>query len=101
MEHKSRRPDILVDDELIHAFYEERVPAGIHNGADFEKWRRSRAREPEAAYLKRDDLMRHQASGITTDNFPPSSSGATPSGSSTSSSARAARRRHHTVPVAR
>ena len=26
MEHKSRRPDILVDDELIFAFYDARVP---------------------------------------------------------------------------
>jgi ATP-dependent helicase HrpA len=71
MEHKSRRPDILVDDELIHAFYEERVPEGIHNGADFEKWRKEAEREnPKLLCLKRDDLMRHEAAGITTDNFP-------------------------------
>ncbi len=71
MEHKSRRPDILVDDELIHAFYEERVPQGIHNGADFEKWRRQAERENQKLlFLKREDLMRHQAAGITTDNFP-------------------------------
>ncbi|MDH3321289.1 MAG: DUF3418 domain-containing protein, partial [Betaproteobacteria bacterium] len=71
MEHKSRRPDILVDDELIHAFYEERVPPGIHNGADFDKWRKEAEREnPKLLHLKRDDLMRHEAAGITTDNFP-------------------------------
>ncbi len=71
MEHKSRRPDILVDDELIHAFYEERVPEGIHNGADFEKWRKEAEREnPKLLHLKRDDLMRHEAAGITTDAFP-------------------------------
>lgn len=71
MEHKSRRPDILVDDELIHAFYEERVPEGIHNGADFETWRKEAEREhPKLLHLKRDDLMRHEAAGITTDNFP-------------------------------
>jgi ATP-dependent helicase HrpA len=71
MEHKSRRPDILVDDELIHAFYDERVPRGIHNGADFDKWRREAEREiPKLLFLQRDDLMRHEAAGITTDNFP-------------------------------
>ncbi|MEO8717429.1 MAG: ATP-dependent RNA helicase HrpA [Burkholderiales bacterium] len=71
MEHKSRRPDILVDDELIHAFYDERVPEGIHNGADFEKWRKGAEREnPKLLHLKREDLMRHEAAGITTDNFP-------------------------------
>ena len=35
LEHKSRRPDVLVDDELIYAFYDSLVPEGIHNGADF------------------------------------------------------------------
>jgi ATP-dependent helicase HrpA len=71
MEHKSRRPDILVDDELIHAFYDERVPEGIHNGADFEKWRKeAEQKNPKLLFLKRDDLMRHEAAGITTDNFP-------------------------------
>ena len=71
MKHKSRRPDILVDDELIHAFYEERLPQGIHNGADFEKWREEAEREqPKLLHLKREDLMRHEAAGITTDAFP-------------------------------
>ena len=71
MEHKARRPDILVDDELIHAFYDARVPEGIHNGADFEKWRKDAERDdPKLLFLKRDDLMRHEAAGITTDNFP-------------------------------
>ncbi|MGE0876672.1 MAG: ATP-dependent RNA helicase HrpA [Burkholderiales bacterium] len=72
LEHKSRRPDILVDDDLVHAFYDARLPAGIHNGADFEKWRREAERdEPKLLYLSRDDLMRHEAAGITTENFPP------------------------------
>jgi ATP-dependent RNA helicase HrpA len=71
LEHKSRRPDILVDDELIYAFYDARVPEGITNGADFEKWRREAERaQPKLLQLRREDLMRHEAAGITTDNFP-------------------------------
>jgi ATP-dependent helicase HrpA len=71
LEHKSRRPDILVDDELIYAFYDARVPEGIHNGADFEKWRKEAERaQPRLLHLERKDLMRHEAAGITTDNFP-------------------------------
>jgi ATP-dependent helicase HrpA len=71
LEHKSRRPDILVDDELIFAFYDARVPEGITNGADFEKWRREAAlAQPKLLHLRREDLMRHEAAGITTDNFP-------------------------------
>ena len=72
LEHKSRRPDVLVDDELIFAFYDARIPAGMHNGADFEKWRKEAERaQPKLLYLKKDDLMRHEAAGITTEHFPP------------------------------
>ncbi len=72
LEHKSRRPDVLVDDELIFAFYDARIPAGIHNGADFEKWRKEAERDqPKLLFLKKDDLMRHEAAGITTEHFPP------------------------------
>ena len=71
LEHKSRRPDVLVDDELIYAFYDSLVPEGIHNGAAFEDWRREAERaNPKLLYLKRDDLMRHEAAGITTAQFP-------------------------------
>ncbi len=71
LEHKSRRPDVLVDDELIHAFYESHVPEGIHNGADFDRWRReAEAKSPNLLFLKREDLMRHEAAEITTEQFP-------------------------------
>jgi len=71
LEHKSRRPDVLVDEELIYAFYDSLVPAGIHNGAAFEHWRReAEAGNPKLLYLKREDLMRHEAAGITTELFP-------------------------------
>jgi ATP-dependent helicase HrpA len=72
LEHKARRPDVLVDDELIYAFYDARIPQEMHNGADFEHWRKQAEREnPKLLFLKRDDLMRHEAAGITTDQFPP------------------------------
>jgi ATP-dependent RNA helicase HrpA len=71
LEHKSRRPDVLVDEELIFAFYDELVPEGIHNGAAFEAWRReAEAAEPRLLFLRREDLMRHEAAGITTAQFP-------------------------------
>ena len=72
LEHKSRRPDVLVDDELIVAFYDRLIPEGLANGADFEKWRKEAEREnPRLLYLEREDLMRHEAAGVTTDAFPP------------------------------
>ncbi|PLZ02796.1 ATP-dependent RNA helicase HrpA, partial [Burkholderia sp. WAC0059] len=77
LEHKSRRQDVLVDDELIYAFYDGAVPQGIHTGAAFERWYRDEVKksgQPEdrlrLLYLSRDDLMRHEAAGVTTDLFP-------------------------------
>jgi ATP-dependent helicase HrpA len=73
LEHKSRRPDVLVDDELIYAFYDSIVPndRDIHNGAAFDAWRREAEKaNPKLLYLKREDLMRHEAAGITTAQFP-------------------------------
>ncbi|BCA66145.1 ATP-dependent RNA helicase HrpA [Fluviibacter phosphoraccumulans] len=72
LEHKQRRQDVLVDDALIEAFYDARIPADVVNGAGFDAWRRDAEKaNPKLLYLNRDDLMRHEAGGVTTDNFPP------------------------------
>ncbi|MBY4823476.1 ATP-dependent RNA helicase HrpA, partial [Burkholderia contaminans] len=77
LEHKSRRQDVLVDDELIYAYYDQAIPEGIHTGAAFERWYRDEVKksgQPEdklrLLYLSRDDLMRHEAAGVTTELFP-------------------------------
>lgn len=71
LEHKSRRPDVLVDEELIHAFYDAKLPADITSLAALEHWRREAERsEPKLLFLEKDQLMRHEAAGITTDAFP-------------------------------
>ncbi len=71
LEHKSRRQDVLVDDELIYAFYDSQVPQGISNGRDFENWWREASRtQPNLLRLTREELMRHEAAGITTSAFP-------------------------------
>ncbi len=71
LEHKTRRLDVLVDDELIAAFYDRLIPSGITSGAGFESWRIEVERgEPKLLYLSRDELMRHEAAGVTTDVFP-------------------------------
>ena len=71
LEHKQRRQDVLVDDELIFAFYDSLLPEGIHNGATFDHWRKEAEREnSKLLYLSKDDLMRHSAAGVTTEAFP-------------------------------
>jgi ATP-dependent helicase HrpA len=71
LEHRSRRPDILVDDSLIEAFYDGQIPADVHHGAALEAWWRQASRQnPKLLFLNRDELMRHEAAGITTEVFP-------------------------------
>ncbi|HUH40484.1 MAG TPA: ATP-dependent RNA helicase HrpA, partial [Castellaniella sp.] len=71
LEHQTRRPDILVDDALIQAFYEQQIPADICQTVSLEKWARGLDKATAARLLlTRDDLMRHDAAGVTTDVFP-------------------------------
>ncbi len=71
LEHKSRRQDVLVDDELIHAFYDQQLPADVFSGHTLERWYLDEVkRQPRLLLLTRDELMRHEAAGITTAAFP-------------------------------
>ncbi|MEO8152327.1 MAG: ATP-dependent RNA helicase HrpA [Rhizobacter sp.] len=71
LEHKSRRQDVLVDDELIHAFYDQQLPADVCSGYTLERWYREEVkRQPRLLLLTREELMRHEAAGITTSAFP-------------------------------
>lgn len=71
LEHKSRRQDVLVDDELIHAFYDAQIPAEVVSGATLERWYREESRrQPRLLMLTREELMRHEAAGITSAAFP-------------------------------
>lgn len=71
LEHKSRRQDVLVDEELIYAFYDQQVPKDVYNGATFEGWYRQASRaQPDLLKLTREELMRHEAAGITSNAFP-------------------------------
>ncbi len=71
LEHQTRRPDILVDDSLIYAFYDQQIPPEIYQTVTLEKWFKRLSKEQgQALMLTRDALMRHDAAGITTDVFP-------------------------------
>jgi ATP-dependent helicase HrpA len=72
LEHKARRPDVLVDEELIYAFYDSKIPEDIITLAAFDHWRReAETANPKLLCLEKEQLMRHEAAGITTDAFPP------------------------------
>ncbi len=71
LEHMARRQDVLVDEELIYAFYDQQLPLDICSGASFEHWYKDEIKkQPKLLVLTRDELMRHEAAGITTQAFP-------------------------------
>ena len=65
LEQKSRRRDVLVDDEVLFEFYQQRIPENIVNGAGFEKWRKQIEKtEPKHLFLDRDSLMQDRKSVV-------------------------------------
>ncbi|MBE9610342.1 ATP-dependent RNA helicase HrpA [Chitinilyticum piscinae] len=71
LEHKSRRQDVLVDEEALFRFFDALVPAEVVNAAGFEAWRKEAEKaSPKLLYLGRDDLMRHGAAAVTEEQYP-------------------------------
>ena len=71
LEHKARRQDVLVDEELIYAFYDQQLPAEVCSGASCETWYKEEVKkQPKLLILNQEELMRHEAAGITTQAFP-------------------------------
>ncbi len=70
LEHRSRRQDVLVDDELLFAFYEQHLPELIFSKPTLEAWLKEDAKNIASLKLDKTDLMRHEAAGITLDRYP-------------------------------
>lgn len=71
LEDKSRRRDILVDEEILAEFYSQRVPVWANNRIDFNKWwKGQRKKDPSYLNFSLDNLLNRDASDITADKFP-------------------------------
>jgi len=71
LEAKSRRRDILVDDEAIYAFYQERIPTGIYSAPKFEKWlRKATKKTPKLLHMSMSDVMHREAAEVAQASFP-------------------------------
>ncbi|PWB97307.1 ATP-dependent RNA helicase HrpA [Salinibacterium hongtaonis] len=61
VEERTRRRNILVDDEAVYEFYDRRIPATVSTQRDFESWwKKTRAETPELLTMTRDDLLDHE-----------------------------------------
>ncbi|GAA2956743.1 ATP-dependent RNA helicase HrpA [Kitasatospora cinereorecta] len=73
LEHRARRRDILVDDETLFDFYDQRIPEHIVSGAHFDSWWKHKRRdEPDALDFERSMLINEKASAVTKDDYPDS-----------------------------
>ena len=71
IEHKTRRQDVLVDDETIFHFYDEKIPKAVVDAVSFDVWRKkAEVVNPKLLFLTRDDLMRKDAAGAPIDFYP-------------------------------
>lgn len=68
LEEKSRRRDIVVDEERLYQFYAERLPMEICDTASFETWRKSQP--DDLLKVNKAYLMQHQAENVTEGQFP-------------------------------
>ncbi|SEE06840.1 ATP-dependent helicase HrpA [Streptomyces sp. 3213] len=73
LEHRARRRDILVDDETLYDFYDQRVPEHVVSGAHFDSWwKHKRHEEPELLDFERSMLINERAGDISKDDYPDS-----------------------------
>ncbi|MFJ6574293.1 ATP-dependent RNA helicase HrpA [Streptomyces sp. NPDC091292] len=71
LEHRARRRDILVDDETLFDFYDQRVPDHVVSGAHFDSWwKHRRHEEPELLDFAREMLIRESAEAVTKADYP-------------------------------
>ncbi|WP_330349021.1 ATP-dependent RNA helicase HrpA [Streptomyces sp. NBC_00582] len=73
LENRARRRDIVVDDETLFDFYDQRVPEHVVSGAHFDSWwKRKRQEQPDFLDFEREMLIRESAEAVTKADYPDS-----------------------------
>ncbi len=73
LESRARRRDVLVDEEDLCRFFDERLPASVFDGKSFQCWWKTLEREQaDLLCLNREDITHHAAEGVTRQQFPDS-----------------------------
>jgi len=71
LEDRARKRDILIDEETLFAFYDERIPAEVVGGRSFENWRKIAERDtPDILKLDKASLMAREADDVSVDQYP-------------------------------
>ncbi|MEO5379141.1 MAG: ATP-dependent RNA helicase HrpA [Magnetococcus sp. DMHC-6] len=60
LENRIRRRDLLVDEEVIFQFFDQRIPKGIYTQHAFDQWRhKEELKNPTILFLSLEFLLRH------------------------------------------
>jgi ATP-dependent helicase HrpA len=70
LEAKSRRRDVIVDDNVLFEFYDSHLPDNIFGGAELAKWLRQHPDEEKTLFLTSEELMRDDATLVCDSQFP-------------------------------
>ncbi|HLU45018.1 MAG TPA: ATP-dependent RNA helicase HrpA [Natronosporangium sp.] len=71
LEHRARRRDILVDDQVLFDFYDQRIPAEVTSAVHFDQWwKRERRKRPDLLHFSRDLLVSDDSAGVTEEDYP-------------------------------
>ncbi|WP_017624779.1 ATP-dependent RNA helicase HrpA [Nocardiopsis chromatogenes] len=71
LEHRARRRNILVDDEALFAFYDERVGAEAVSAAHFDSWwKKARRRDPNLLDFEKSMLINDGAEKVSEEDYP-------------------------------
>ena len=71
LEERARRRDIVVDDEVVFAFYDARIPPDVVSERHFDRWwRGERRRRPELLTLTDEILTSDDGQAVSADDYP-------------------------------
>ena len=73
LEARARRRDLIVDDDTLFDFYDERIPEHIVSGAHFDQWwKKTRREQPDLLHFTTDFLTTDEASDVDVTDYPKS-----------------------------
>ena len=71
LEHKSRRQDILIDDDELYDFYDKRIDNSVISAKYFDNWWKQKQKsQPNYLNIERDMLIKQTAQLVNLNDFP-------------------------------
>ncbi|WP_188985458.1 ATP-dependent RNA helicase HrpA [Saccharopolyspora thermophila] len=71
LEERARRRDILVDDETLFEFYDQRIGAEVVSGRHFDSWwKKVRREQPDLLNFEKSMLINQQSAEVSDQDYP-------------------------------